>query len=550
MPQVKAEIKRLRRLLKSCLDCIYPQIDGLLRNGLLVDIAAEFHSLDLITESTKDEPSYNKISRELKIRIDILRTQEDLEKHCLDIIVVFESKRGPLVDAAKELEDLWIEKTREQGFAFTVRKCAIQETIPYDGDLKPQFQKSLQLGVYNQQHVGQSPEMRIVSLLQSLQSIYNNVMEKNENTKSSGDEAAVPYAESSEASSETKKGASWVVKPEHIPPTLPSDIMDRTDVHTTMDKKYPRTELYSTDDSSHYDYDTPPLSITQTQLSPTHENNGKPDSAVEGDEIADVKMKEHCLEPLLEQPSPSNPPESPLGSTNSNRKHSKQRTSVTSFASNRSSSFDRFSNRSASQVNMPVMQDDKGVLVFNTPSTGATTFADIQDRLYRLEQICNPQIHDELLEKETCVNELEKKLKEKEIQLEERGALLQEVKRERDRQLEGLRKNRDEQLQDLRKLMEQEKDAQIQEMHYQLQELRKDRNAQLQEARKERDDQLKECKEEKNALIQTLRTEKESLQQQLKQYENHVTLSTKELFLLVIVTVGFVFLAFVLNKIL
>ena len=92
MPQVKAEIKRLRGLLKWCLDRIYPQIDGLLRNGLLVDIAAEFHSLDLITESTKDEPSYNKISRELKIRIDILRTQEDLEKHCLDIIVVFESR--------------------------------------------------------------------------------------------------------------------------------------------------------------------------------------------------------------------------------------------------------------------------------------------------------------------------------------------------------------------------------------------------------------------------------------------------------------------------
>ena len=448
---------------------------------------------------------------------------------------------------------MWIEKTREQGFAFTVRKCAIQETIPYDGDLKPQFQNSLQLGMHTQQ---QTPEMRLVfQQLKALQSLYS-VMQKNENTKSSGNEAVMPYAESSEASSEAKKGASWVVKPEHIPPTLPSDIMDRTDVHTTMDKKYPRTELYSTDDSSHYDYDTPPLSIAQTQLSPTHENNGKPDSAVEGDEIADVKMKEHCLEPLLEQPSPSNPPESSLDSTTSNRKHSKQRTSVTSFASNRSSSFDRFSNRSASQVNMPA-QDDKGVLVFNTPSTGATTFADIQDRLYHLEQICNPQIHDELLEKETRINELEKKLKEKEIQLEERGALLQEVKQERDRQLEGLRKDRDEQLQHLRKLMEQEKDAQIQEMHYQLQELRKDRNAQLQEARKERDDQLKECKEEKDALMQTLRTEKDSLQQQLinhfqevKQYENHVTLSTKELFILIIVTLGFVFLAFVLNKIL
>ena len=170
MSQVKAEIKRLRRLLKSCLDSIYPQIDGLLRNGLLVDIAAEFHSLDLITESTKDEPSYNKISRELKIRIDILRTQEDLEKHCLDIIVVFESKRGPLVDAAKELEDLWTEKTREQGFTFTVRKCAIQETIPYDGDLKPQFQNSLQLGMHTQQ---QTPEMRLVfQQLKALQSLY------------------------------------------------------------------------------------------------------------------------------------------------------------------------------------------------------------------------------------------------------------------------------------------------------------------------------------------------------------------------------------------
>ena len=476
------QLKKLSLALRSSLDEIDSKIDDILKNGLLSAIAAEFRSAGLITQPTKDEPSYQKISRELKNRMLFLNTQEELEGHCYQIVIVLQSKGGPLVDAAKELEDSWIEKASQLHITFTVKSLrSVQETdtksTSYVSKLEtlPQISHKRNVALH---HLEQSQMRLLYDMVYSqlkndqhqfLQNMFNKVRQGDHNS----DE--FDYAEGSEETSKAKGGASIVGLEDHKP-QVASDLeyMDRP--YTPRYKEH-QTEAYSNfvcgDDVKHV-----------PTVQPVSDGHGNKDATQLQEDISlPAKSREAYI---VQKQCP------------------KRRGSNTSVQS-------ALSHKSNSVIDMEAVQEEGDQEMVLPSSSISDVIVDIQKRISNLEKI-HP-LSERLHEKDVQIMKLETSLNVKETQLEERERWLHQMKEDKEEQLKG-------------------KNTHLQAIEAQLNTCKEENNAQIQA-----------LKNEKNNLVTELNEVKENYLQEIKKHENRITL-TKIDILVVICIVFFAILCF------
>lgn len=480
------QLKKLSLALRSSLDEIDPKIDDILKNGLLSAIAAEFRSAGLITQPTKDEPSYQKISRELKNRMLFLNTQEELEGHCYKIVIVLQSKGGPLVDAAKELEDSWTEKASQLHITFTVGSLrSVQETdtksTSYVSKLEtlPQISHKRNAAL---QHLEQSQMQLLCDMVcsqlkndqhpQSLQNIFNKVRQVDHNS----DE--FDYAEGSEETSKAKGGASIVGLEDHKPQVASDlDYMERP-IYTPRYKEH-QTEAYS-----NFVYGDDVIKHVPT-AQPVSDGHGNKDATQLQEDISlPAKSRESHI---VQKQCP------------------KRRGSNTSVQS-------AFSHKSNSVADMEAVQEEGDQEMVLPSSRISDVILDIQKRLSNLEKI--QPLSERLHEKDVQIMKLETSLNKKEIQLEERERWLRQMKEDKEEQLKG-------------------KDTHLQAIEARLNTCKKENNAQIQA-----------LKNEKNNLVTELNEVKENYLQEIKKHENRITLTKIDILLVICI----VFLAMLCFK--
>lgn len=129
MAASSSSVEPLREILKSCLDSILDDIGEGLNEESLRDFASDLFSDNLISGTTREDPNYNAIKEELKSKFDSLKTQERLEEFCFNIVTVMERSNGYLKEASKQLEESFVKESKEKlDLTLNIKKTSIQET--------------------------------------------------------------------------------------------------------------------------------------------------------------------------------------------------------------------------------------------------------------------------------------------------------------------------------------------------------------------------------------------------------------------------------------
>lgn len=441
---VELDFKKTQKTLASCLSKLEGIIAPFLKNGLLIQIATKFHSEGLISLPTKENPTCEKIIRELKGGVECMTTLEELEKRRQSIMAVLEGEdSGPLQDAVKKFEMLCAQKLCE--------KSSIQESRPTQVPFR--FEISRQIGGLQKNEKEQLHE-------DILRKLADNTVDKNYNLlsimpehKVKSGESGFAYEEGKEVSTtDTLGGSKWEIKTsETVQQPVVSDIS--YGLYHSSDIGQP-VNLPQTDNVHPSDFLSPGATAElqnishENQLTVSTEGHTRTlsNSTITQDEDADEAR------PLRRSSSGSFANESSALLRGAERRHSSISTQGSSrrestvkppdFPSSRS--YDRLNSRSNSSI--PISQEgqaeygDRNQLV--TATSDRYTLGSDQSCLQLEIQHYKSVIRDK--DKQICeLKEEQKSEREKyERALKiERDDRLEEIKQERDRHIQVIKEN-------------------------------------------------------------------------------------------------------------
>ena len=106
------DIDKIRRTLKEVLKKKFASLSRSLKDTLSY-VAAEMYSKGLISETVKDNPTYDSMIREFEAGLQFLESVSELENHCQLFLKCLSSQGGPVVGAAKVLAKDWNEEVNK-----------------------------------------------------------------------------------------------------------------------------------------------------------------------------------------------------------------------------------------------------------------------------------------------------------------------------------------------------------------------------------------------------------------------------------------------------
>ena len=116
-------VKDTQKVLKKVLQKNHAILDRTLK-ACLVEVAKDLFSVDLITRSVLNDPTYGKIESEFQSGMELKEDISELEKHCKLFLDTLSSQGGPVKSAADILAKEWTQEAqRESNVQLQFKQC-------------------------------------------------------------------------------------------------------------------------------------------------------------------------------------------------------------------------------------------------------------------------------------------------------------------------------------------------------------------------------------------------------------------------------------------
>ena len=106
-------LKGIKRIIQDVLTVQYSALDDLLKVALK-SVARDMYSHGLISETTKDTPTFDDIMREFKSSMNFIHDSQKLVKRCQLFLQSLAKQEGPYKDAASFIAEEWTANIEKQ----------------------------------------------------------------------------------------------------------------------------------------------------------------------------------------------------------------------------------------------------------------------------------------------------------------------------------------------------------------------------------------------------------------------------------------------------
>ena len=114
------DFRRLKNILEKVIDSHHADLSDVV-SGSLDDFANRMFQANIISNTVKDHPDFNKIMKDYKAQMLFLKQLADFRNHCLHLILILQNIGGPASTAAEQLEREWTKGVfDEMGIEFMI----------------------------------------------------------------------------------------------------------------------------------------------------------------------------------------------------------------------------------------------------------------------------------------------------------------------------------------------------------------------------------------------------------------------------------------------